>query len=150
MLDDCFINVVFLFLLWSPNSLLALAFSCKKNNVHPTSRLNTHHLILQQLGGGTSSISSSSTVWIDMENVRGKSGFELSHQQVLDGTARWVQHFQLQDRVIVVVDHGNENEAYFRNGDRFAVVFSGNHQKADDVIARSVATSLSWLSGWRK
>eukprot|EP00532_Pseudo-nitzschia_australis_P019860 CAMPEP_0168300650 /NCGR_PEP_ID=MMETSP0142_2-20121227/31513_1 /TAXON_ID=44445 /ORGANISM="Pseudo-nitzschia australis, Strain 10249 10 AB" /LENGTH=134 /DNA_ID=CAMNT_0008250683 /DNA_START=167 /DNA_END=568 /DNA_ORIENTATION=+ len=87
-------------------------------------------------------IYSSSSVWIDMENVRGKSGFLLSHNEVLDKTEVWTKHFGLQDRVIVVVDHGgSEPTAFFKEDQNLAVVFSGNNCKADDVIAKGVGAS---------
>jgi hypothetical protein len=47
-----------------------------------------------------------------MENVHGKSGFELTHRQVLDKTATWIQYFGLQDQVVTVVDHGEESAYY--------------------------------------
>mmetsp|Transcript_26850 Transcript_26850/g.57928 ORF Transcript_26850/g.57928 Transcript_26850/m.57928 type:complete len:1005 (+) Transcript_26850:131-3145(+) len=113
---------------------------------------NTHHMILHQFVGQKDQqkdqqqepdwIYSSSSVWIDMENVRGKSGFLLSHNEVLDKTEVWTKHFGLQDRVIVVVDHGgSEPTAFFKEDQNLAVVFSGNNCKADDVIAKGVGAS---------
>ncbi len=85
---------------------------------------------------------STSSVWIDMENVRGKSGFQLTHKEVLDKTNLWTKHFRLEDRVIVVVDHGGPAPSGFYMEDKcMAVVFSGNACKADDIIARGVGAS---------
>ena len=77
-----------------------------------------------------------------MENVRGKSGFQLTHQEVLDKTHMWTKHFRLEDRVIVVVDHGGpEPSGFFLEDKSMAVIFSGNGCKADDIIARGVGAS---------
>ena len=77
-------------------------------------------------------------VWVDLENVRGKSGFELSHMEVLQQTSQWARHYNLSGQVMVVADHGSVTAAYYHEEMQLGVVFSGNHQKADDVLARSV------------
>ncbi|OEU18260.1 hypothetical protein FRACYDRAFT_236534 [Fragilariopsis cylindrus CCMP1102] len=109
----------------------------------------THHMDLyRQIGSASTSgsessnASLSSAIWIDMENVRGKSGFLLSHQDVLDKTELWLNHFQLQNKVIVVIDHGGDRgsqpSAYYLEDKKFAIVFSGNACKADDIIAKGI------------
>ncbi|CAB9518483.1 Metallophosphoesterase domain-containing protein 1 [Seminavis robusta] len=90
-----------------------------------------HHAFL------SSSSSSSSIIWIDLENVRGRSGFRWSHQDVLDATVQWTRHWSLDGRVVVVADHGSVRAAYSYQ-DILAVVFSGNRAKADDVLAHHV------------
>lgn len=77
------------------------------------------------------------TVWIDVENVRGKSGFEMDHQEVLNKASRWTKHHGLEGKVIAVVDHGSENTALYLDNLDIAVTFSGR-EKADDVIANAV------------
>ena len=98
--------------------LLSNLLAAKKNNRKTTNTnylKNTHHMILHQVVGGQkvdgeeneNDVSmSTSSIWIDMENVRGKSGFQLTHREVLDKTEMWTKHFGLEERVIVVVDHG--------------------------------------------
>jgi Icc-related predicted phosphoesterase len=106
-------------------------------------------LLHQVVGGqttddddGNSPCHSTSSIWIDMENVRGKSGFQLTHREVLDKTQLWTKHFRLEDKVIVVVDHGGPAPSgFFLEDKRMAVVFSGNACKADDIIARGVGAS---------
>jgi len=98
-----------------------------------------HQFVGDHSADGQEPAQRSSAVWIDMENVRGKSGFALSHKEVLDKTEMWSRHFGLEDRVIVVVDHGGpEPTAFFKENQNLAVVFSGNNCKADDVIAKGV------------
>ncbi|CAJ1950814.1 unnamed protein product [Cylindrotheca closterium] len=81
--------------------------------------------------------SNDGTVWIDVENVRGKSGFEMDHHEVLNKTSRWTKHHGLEGKVIAVVDHGSETTAVYLNDLDIAVTFSGR-EKADDVIANAV------------
>ena len=130
--------------------LLTTLLAGKKNNRRTTNTnylKNAHHMILHQLVGKAdddeSGVSkSTSSVLIDMENVRGKSGFQLTHKEVLDKTNLWTKHFKLEDRVIVVVDHGGPAPSGFYMEDKkMAVVFSGNGCKADDIIARGVGAS---------
>jgi len=77
------------------------------------------------------------TVWIDVENVRGKTGFELTHNCLLNKTSHWTKHHGLEGKVIAVVDHGSENTAVYLDDLDIAVAFSGR-EKADDVIANGV------------
>lgn len=67
----------------------------------------------------------------------------MTHQQVLDRTAAWVDYHGLHDRVIVVVDHGATASAFYLKKRRMAVVFAGEDVrpaiKADDVIANGVS-----------
>jgi hypothetical protein len=85
----------------------------------------------------------SPAIWIDLENVRGKSGFELTHRQVLDKTRSWIEYHQLHNHVIVVADHGATSCAYYLQNDQMTVVFAGDDSrpsiKADDVIADGVS-----------
>lgn len=79
-------------------------------------------------------------VWIDLENVRGKSDFNLSHGDLLQKTALWSKANGLEDRVIFVVDHGSLHTAYYLPDDGgVSMVFAGPRMKADDVLARDVS-----------
>ena len=130
--------------------LLSTLLAGRKSNRKTTNSnylKNTHHMLLHQVVGGQNANDkeeddiwkSTSSVWIDMENVRGKSGFQLTHKEVLDKTNLWTKHFKLEDRVIVVVDHGGPAPSgWYLEDKRMAVVFSGNACKADDIIARGV------------
>ena len=109
----------------------------------------THHMDLyRQIGSGdagplsSSSASLSDAIWIDMENVRGKSGFLLSHQDVLDRTEKFMNHFKLENKIIIVIDHGGDRgsqpSAYYLENKKYAIIFSGNACKADDIIAKGI------------
>ena len=84
-------------------------------------------------------------VLVDVENVRGRSDFALSHGQLLDRAAVWARRRGLRGRVVLVVDHGSEPTGHHLPGGGLAVVFSGNQQKADDVIVRDVAYAQGTL-----
>lgn len=76
---------------------------------------------------------------IDMENVRGKSNFELTHRELLKRTTIWSKANKLQDRVSLIVDHGSLHSSYYLPEGGLSIVFAGNRMKADDVLARDVA-----------
>ena len=81
---------------------------------------------------------SDGVVLVDVENVRGKSGFTLGHEELLGEAARWAQHRNLHGRVVLVVDHGARTAAYYLRQLGLAVAFSGRRQSADDMIAKQV------------
>jgi len=85
-------------------------------------------------------LSSKGAILIDVENVRGKTGFALSHKELLHAMTIWAKLCQLQGQVTLVVDHGNEEAAYYLpDAADMAIVFAGPHRKADDVIAHDAA-----------
>lgn len=45
-------------------------------------------------------------VLIDVENVRGKSGFELTHAELIERATLWTAHRGLYGHVSLIVDHG--------------------------------------------
>jgi len=70
-------------------------------------------------------------VIVDVENVRGKSGFVLNHQQTLRALNVW--HSQWNVSCTAVIDHGSEpSRILYQN---MLVQFAGTTRKADDVIA---------------
>jgi hypothetical protein len=102
-----------------------------------TTYLKTDQLWLQRLKDDNGN-KSSSILWIDLENVRGKTGFDWSHEHVLDLTARWSRYHNTVN-VVVVADHGSRSQAVWDTQRDLAVVFSGDvFPKADDVLARHV------------
>ena len=79
-----------------------------------------------------------SHVLVDVENVRGKSSFEMTHGEVLDRIAVWARRKDMIGHVTMVVDHGSEQAAYWLGGRGVGIVFAGESLNADDVIARDV------------
>jgi len=75
---------------------------------------------------------------IDLENVRGKSNFELTHKELLKRTTLWSKLNNLQDRVSLIVDHGSIHSSYYLSEGGLSIVFAGTRMKADDVLARDV------------
>lgn len=45
-------------------------------------------------------------VLVDVENVRGKSSFELTHEQLLQRATLWTEQRGLRGHVSLIVDHG--------------------------------------------
>lgn len=80
-----------------------------------------------------------SVVLIDMENVRGKAFFQISHREILKRTTLWTKLYNLEDRVSIIVDHGSEQSAYYLPEGGISMVFSGPSIKADDILARDVS-----------
>ena len=93
----------------------------------------------------TSAATTNATILLDVENIRGKSGFELTHGQLLDKCTVWTDRRNLHGQVTLVVDHGSEASGYWLPQRGLGVVFAGPSQKADDVIARDVAYVQSTL-----
>ena len=92
---------------------------------------------------------------IDVENLRGKTSFELDHADFLDRLLVWTKlRNHACGRTIAVIDHGSRSSAHLLHGhdavggdvDRDAalcVAFAGPYVKADDIIARDVDWLLS-------
>lgn len=77
-------------------------------------------------------------VLVDVENVRGKGGFHLSHHSLLTSLGAWAREHGLAGRVVAVVDHGRREEGAYVHSLGLAAVFAGSQQKADDVIVAAV------------
>lgn len=100
-------------------------------------------------------------ILIDLENVRGKTSFELDHSDLLDRLLIWTSlRGYASGRTIVVIDHGSKSTAHLLSshcrgsdggvGDSIipdeaalCVTFAGPNIKADDVIARDIPWLLS-------
>ena len=92
-----------------------------------------HAMLRNHLKDKTNSI-----VWIDLENVRGKSGFEMSHWELVERTTQWIRFHELEHQVVLVADHGSEAVGYYLPSRCFSILFAGPHEKADDVIAHTI------------
>ena len=101
-------------------------------------------------------------VIIDAENVRGRTGFELDHADLLDRLLVWtsMRYGYAYGKTIVVIDHGNQTGAIVLRGDssferedggktddttlsNLCVSFAGPLCKADDIITRDVKWILA-------
>ncbi len=87
---------------------------------------------------------------IDVENVRGKTSFELDHSDLLDRLVLWASlRNNAFGRTLAVVDHGSKSSAhllydgYNKANAALCVSFAGPLVKADDIIARDVRWLLS-------
>ena len=103
------------------------------------SKLKAGSWVRQRLWTNSGGDGGSGMVLMDVENVRGKSGFALTHAQVLHATALWAQQCRLSGHVSLIVDHGQvESAHYLPPPHDLAIVFAGPRCKADDVIAHEV------------
>ena len=93
----------------------------------------------QQHTNSGASCQESHAILIDVENLRGKAGFRLTHAQILTSVAHWSRACHLSGRCVLVVDHGQEPTALWVQD--MAVVFSGR-AKADHVLATDLVPYL--------
>ena len=75
---------------------------------------------------------------IDVENLRGLSGFRVSHGTVVTALACWAREWELTGRVVLAVDHGDEQCGFYVPQVGLAFVFAGPSEKADDVLVELV------------
>lgn len=79
-----------------------------------------------------------------MENVRGKSGFKLTHENLIKSSQIWAKKYGLEGHVSLIVDHGRTANGYYLKDNNnntqshLSIIFSGEGMKADDVIVRDV------------
>ena len=75
-------------------------------------------------------------VLVDGDNLRGKMSFSLSKDELFDALDNWSLKTNIDKRLCLYYDHGNENEAHIK--DSMVVCFAGPSLTADDVIVRDV------------
>ena len=76
---------------------------------------------------------------IDGDNVRGKTRFQLTKEQLSDCVEQWMEESSLHGKVILMYDHGSVQSGYILPKSGLAICFSGPHKKVDDVIVRDVS-----------
>ena len=85
-------------------------------------------------------------MFLDVENIRGKSNFDSSHDDFMTLLFDFVQRHDdwLNGRMSCIMDHGSEPSALFlcSNNSKVSVIFSGPLCKADDVLVRDLQTFL--------
>jgi predicted RNA-binding protein with PIN domain len=111
---------------------LVLTFSSylpEKLNQKITERIN-------RLGNNIKNLPKSTLIIVDGDNVRGKTKFSASKEQLCKDLDILVNTIGLNGRVVLMYDHGNEHEAFLYGS--LAVCFSGPGRTADDVIARDL------------
>ena len=57
--------------------------------------------------------SGAGTVIVDGDNVRGKSGFAVSHMELVRATSIWGDQRGLEGRLVVCIDHGSSADAWY-------------------------------------
>lgn len=77
-------------------------------------------------------------VIIDVENLRGKSGFAISHAVVLESLRTWSQVAGLFGKLTLAIDHGDTASSYWVPDAGYSIIFAGPHCKADDTIANEL------------
>jgi len=134
------LHLLILLLLLASFCSPAASFAARSKGGGSSNSKSRHHLRNSSPDRRLTSASiTNSTILIDVENVRGKSGFELSHGQLLDRCTVWADRRGLYGRVMLFVDHGSEPSGYWLQDRGVGVVFAGPSLKADDAIARDVS-----------
>jgi hypothetical protein len=100
-------------------------------NVSPLTQLTTSNKFQQ-------AALNDAVIYIDVENVRGKSGFGLSHADVIHSTSIWAKEYGLENRVSLIVDHGSVPSGYYFKERGLGIIFAGKKFKADDIIVRDI------------
>lgn len=78
-----------------------------------------------------------SVLIIDGDNLRGKTKFSLTKEEVCYRLEQWVVKNSLGGRVVLVYDHASQQCSFMLNSG-LAVVFAGPQHSGDDIIARDV------------
>jgi Icc-related predicted phosphoesterase len=127
--------------------LLVTLLSLSRNNGNRSNSRSARNKRVAQKNAAQVSINDKRMRWaletdavflIDLENVRGKSQFELTHRELLKRTTIWTKANNLHDRVSLIVDHGSVHSSYYLPEGGLSVTFAGTRMKADDVLARDV------------
>ena len=86
------------------------------------------------------SFQNDAVILIDLENVRGKAFFHLSHREMLKRISLWTKLYNLETKVSIIVDHGSEQCGYYLPDGGIGIVFAGIYMKADDILARDLGS----------
>lgn len=94
----------------------------------------------KRIGDNVQRLQPNTVLFIDGDNVRGKTGFSVSKERLVEDVLHFQQRFGFSHRVVLLFDHGAEHEGYTVSCQEqppvsLALVFSGA-KTADDVIAR--------------
>ena len=86
-------------------------------------------------------------MFLDVENIRGKSNFDSSHDEFMILLLDFIQRNDdwLNGRISCIMDHGSEPSALFlsaNNNIKVSIIFSGPLCKADDVLVRDLQSFL--------
>ena len=91
---------------------------------------------ISRLKNSFTDLSTNTIIIVDGDNVRGKTKFSASKEQLCRDLDSFVSLSGIESRVVLMYDHGNEHEAFLFGS--LAVCFSGPGRTADDVIARDL------------
>jgi predicted phosphodiesterase len=91
---------------------------------------------ISRLQSSFTNLPPSTLIIVDGDNVRGKTKFSASKEQLCKDLDIFVASTGIDGRVVLMYDHGNEHEAFLYGS--LAVCFSGPGKTADDVIARDL------------
>ena len=94
----------------------------------------------KRIGENVQRLQPNTVLFIDGDNVRGKTGFSVSKERLAEDVLQFQQRFGFSHRVVLLFDHGAEHEGFALTCQQhpeasLALVFSGA-KTADDIIAR--------------
>eukprot|EP00966_Prymnesium_polylepis_P102279 2369049-Prymnesium_polylepis.1 len=61
---------------------------------------------------GFATLPSSAIVVVDMDNVRGKTQFAMSHEGLIARASRWAAAHRMRGRVMLALDHGAATQGF--------------------------------------
>lgn len=77
-------------------------------------------------------------LFLDGDNIRGKSGFLLGKEDLVKHVTRWSRVMENAQNMALIYDHGPQHMAHLLEEEGIAIVFSGPGRTADDVIANAI------------
>ena len=92
--------------------------SCAKERASLQGKLESFEETVVQFASGAG------TVIVDGDNVRGKSGFSVSHMELVRATSIWADQRGLEGRLVVCIDHGSSADAWYLSELGVAVCFA--------------------------
>ena len=118
---------------------LAVSNGCTAARARPLRLAVSNERVTAGLQARIASLDPQACLLIDVENLRGLSGFRVSHGTVIAALACWTREWELTGRVVLAVDHGDEQCGFYDTQLGLAFVFAGPREKADDVLVRLVS-----------
>ena len=77
-------------------------------------------------------------VFLDGDNIRGKSGFLMGKEDLLKRATNWSKVMKNTQNLVLIYDHGPQYAAHLLKEEGIAIIFSGPGRTADDVIAGAI------------
>ena len=77
-------------------------------------------------------------LFLDGDNIRGKSGFLLGKEDLMRRATHWSNVMENTHNLVLIYDHGPKHMAHLLEEEGIVTIFSGPGRTADDVIANAI------------